>query len=61
MSWKANQSHNLLDEDILIVYFEELSETLKPPSLWSIHFIIKKGVQITYNIDIGNFKKLKHF
>lgn len=38
IKWK-NENNGSFEENVLIIYFEELSKKLKPPSLWSIYIL----------------------
>lgn len=45
----------------MIAYFKEISQNLKPSTLWAKFLMLKKTININYSIDIGNYKKLNAF
>lgn len=59
--WEADHENMLSSshESNLIVYFKELQQKLKPPTLWSIWSMLKKTLNSNDAIDITQFLNLK--
>lgn len=56
--WKTTNGANSFSECIFLNYFNELTKTKKPSTLWSIYSMLKATVRIKHNIDISNYSKL---
>lgn len=59
--WKIQKKTSITSENVMIAYFTELAEKLKPSSLWSIHSRLKSTIKVHENIDISSFTKLTAF
>ena len=59
--WQMEHKSSLSssEECNLIVYFKDLTEKLKPSTLWSIWSMLKKTLNTRENIDINRFSNLK--
>lgn len=59
--WQVEHKNSLSssDENNLIVYFNQLKEKLKPPTLWSIWSMLRKTLGANDDIDITKFLNLK--
>ena len=57
MTWRSLKKAPIT-ENVMLVYFDELSKCFKPPSLWSIYSMLKSTLQINDKIDISKFPKL---
>lgn len=60
-AWKTKKAVKIISESLLLVYFQELSATKKPSSLWTVYSMLKTTVNIKDNIDISKYVKLKAF
>ena len=58
MNWRGNNNVSSFSENVLIVYFEELSTILKPSTMWSHYSMIKATLNIKHNVDINKYLKL---
>lgn len=61
LQWKDNNKVSKINEDILIVYFEELSDLWKSPTLWSHWSKLAVILGVRHNIDMQKFTLLKTF
>lgn len=61
MSWKTKKGVKFISESLLLVYFQELSNTKKSSSLWSFYSMLRSTINIKNNIDISKYVKLKAF
>lgn len=59
--WQISKNVKLTSENVLMVYFKELSERYKPSTLWSTWSIIKTTLNQKEGIDINQYKQLKAF
>jgi len=50
-----------ISQNILIPYFQELSQKKKPTTLWSIFSMLKKMLSIKHGVDIGKMPLLKDY
>lgn len=59
--WREENKNSLStnEENNLIVYFKQISQKLKPPTLWSVWSMLKKTLSTHEDLDIGQFLKLK--
>ncbi|XP_044594033.1 uncharacterized protein LOC123271707 [Cotesia glomerata] len=61
LKWKTQKNINDISENVLLVYFSELSKTLKPSTLWSRWSMLKTEFNLNHSIDINKFHRLKTF
>ncbi|KAJ8685454.1 hypothetical protein QAD02_021247 [Eretmocerus hayati] len=59
--WLHDNRSPPITENILMLYFEELSHTYSPPTLWSKWSMIKTLLNLRSNIKMGDFQNLKQF
>ena len=61
-AWRKTKcDSNLFSEDLLLVYFDELSKNLLPPTLLSRFSMIKACIKTFDNINIGIYLRLLAF
>lgn len=60
LKWR-HDNNAILNEDVLLVYFKELSDTWKPPTLWSIWSKLRATLSLRDNININHYNLLKTF
>lgn len=56
--WMTNNQVEVINETVLLGYFEELSESFAASSLWTKYSMLKKTLLVNRNIDIGKYCKL---
>lgn len=59
MTWMTEKKIKTVSEEVTLVYFNEMSKTLKPTSLWSIFSMLKTTLKLNDGIDIDKYSKLK--
>lgn len=59
--WRSEKGSNSFCEDVVLVYFSELSKKYAPLSLWSIYSMLKTTINSYDQIDISNYKRLTSF
>lgn len=61
--WKEENSisMNSLSENVLLAYFQYLSESLQPSSLWTRYSMLKSTINVNDNINISTYSKLIAF
>lgn len=57
MEWRQKHKVNSFSENVAVAYFEELSKTLKSPTLWSHYSMLRS----TINVDLSKYLKLRAF
>ncbi|KAJ3655680.1 hypothetical protein Zmor_014801 [Zophobas morio] len=59
IEWKLKNKVNSLSENVMLAYFEELSTTMKPSSLWAIYSMLRATINIKHDkINIATYPKL---
>ncbi|XP_053593046.1 uncharacterized protein LOC103571465 [Microplitis demolitor] len=58
---KKNKNTESFDENVFLVFFKELSVSMKPSSLWNRWSMIKTTVAPRHNINIDDYHNLKSF
>ncbi|KAJ4444868.1 hypothetical protein ANN_06665 [Periplaneta americana] len=58
MDWRKSKSINSFSEDVLLVYFEELSPNMKSSTLCTHYSILKSTLNIKHQIDLSKYSKL---
>jgi len=61
MEWRASKNTTSFSENVLMVYFDELSKSTKPSTLWSHYSMLKSTLNMHQNINIQNYAKLNAF
>lgn len=54
-AWREANNIKGLSEIVFLAYFEDLSETMAPGSLWSIYSMLRSTVQNKHNINIHDY------
>ncbi|XP_063972557.1 uncharacterized protein LOC135160192 [Diachasmimorpha longicaudata] len=60
-SWRETNNKGPLSQEVLLDFFVELSEKMKPSSLWSHYSMLKHTINSNDKIDISSYKKLNVF
>lgn len=61
MDWRAAQRITSFSEEVFLIYFSELSETLKPSTLWAKYSMLRSMVDIKHNFNIHDYSRLIAF
>ncbi|RVE54348.1 hypothetical protein evm_000833 [Chilo suppressalis] len=61
MDWRMKKNTTSYFENVLLVYFQEMSEKLKSPTLWTKFSMLKSILGIHHNIDMTKYSKLIAF
>lgn len=59
MDWRLKNKIESFSENVMLAYFEEISEPMKPSSIWSWYSMLKSTINIRHDIDISKYMKLK--
>lgn len=59
INWKDQNKASSFSENVLIVYFDQLSTKWKSSTLWKQYSILKLMLSIRHNIDISLYPKLQ--
>lgn len=59
--WMKSKNLSNLSADIMLAYFDELSETLAPSSLWSTYSMLRSVIHTRHNINIHDYSTLIQF
>lgn len=57
--WMSTNLAKEPSENVLLVYFEEISMKYKPSTLWSIWSMLKKTLGLRQQIDLDSYKRVK--
>lgn len=61
IDWKNEKKVSITDENVLLAYLNKLSEKFSPNTLWSLYSMLRSTIELTENVDITKFNKLKCF
>jgi hypothetical protein len=61
MTWRNQKNITSFSEDVLLVYFDELSEKYQSSSLWAHYSMLRSTLDINSGIKIENYSKLRAF
>lgn len=61
MRWCNEKNIKSYSETVLLVYFSNLSSTMKTSTLWSQYSMVKATLNLKNNVDIGKFSNLRAF
>ncbi|KAL1509202.1 hypothetical protein ABEB36_003975 [Hypothenemus hampei] len=59
--WTTSHGIRVLSEDVLLRYFENLSKTYRPSTLWSLYSMLNSTIKQFENIDIEKYAELMAF
>lgn len=57
MDYRTNNKTNSFSENVLIAYFADLCQKMKP--LWSNYSMVRSTLSINNNVDISKYQKLR--
>ena len=55
--WKEQNLVKQTSENVLLAYFNELSQTKRPFTLWAVFSMLKSTIDVTENVKIVSFLK----
>lgn len=55
IKWRASKRVKSFSESVFLVYFQELSKTLQPSTLWSIYSMLKATMKTKNNVQINMY------
>lgn len=58
MGWRNTKNMSSFSEKVLLVYFEELQQKMKPTSLWTHWSALKSVLKFKHNVDVSKYLKL---
>lgn len=58
MNWRSAKNVKSLSENVFLAYFDELSKTWKPSTLWSTYSMLKSTINQKHNVNMKNFNNL---
>lgn len=61
MEWHSHNASPTINENVMLVYFKDLSTKYKPSTLWSKWSMLKTTLNLRNRIKIDNFLLLKGF
>lgn len=61
LKWRTSKNTTSASENVLVAYFSELSQTLKPSTLWSIYSMLKVTLNNKDGVQLKNYSKLLTF
>lgn len=61
LAWQKKNLTTSFSESVLLIYFNELSQVHKPPTLWSRWSMLKSLINLNQGININSYHKLKKF
>lgn len=61
MAWRKIKNINSLTEDVMLLYFQDLSLKLEPSTLWREFFMLRSTLIVNNELDIGKYSKLLIF
>lgn len=61
MKWKLQNKITIISENVMTAYMRQLSERIKPSTLWTTYSMLRTTLSIKENVDISKFCKLRSF
>lgn len=58
MKWRTAKNTTSFSENVLIAYFDDLSDKRKSSTLWTTHSMLKSTLSIKHDVDITSYLKL---
>ncbi|PSN31360.1 hypothetical protein C0J52_23830 [Blattella germanica] len=58
MEWRVRKNVTSFSENALLIYFEEMSKTMKSSTLWTHYSVLKTTLIVKHGIDISKYRKL---
>lgn len=61
MKWRESNKATSFSENTILGYFNEISKTMKPSTLWGIYSMLKLTLQMNHDVHLKNYKTLIAF
>lgn len=61
MNWLAVKKITTLSDTVLLAYFDELSESFAPTTLWATYSMLRSMIHIKHDINIHDYATLIQF
>lgn len=62
LDWRRRKGiKTSFSENVILAYFDELSNKVQPTTLWSLYSMIRTTLYINHNVDISSYLKVKAF
>lgn len=61
LKWQKSQKTDSFNEEVILAYFTEIGNTLKPSTLWCIYSMLKSTIFCNHNVNIGQYDRLTTF
>ncbi|XP_061726715.1 uncharacterized protein LOC133532183 [Cydia pomonella] len=61
ISWQKEKNITSFCEEVLLMYFEQISAKYKPTSLWAFYSMLKCGLKRRHNVNIKEYAQLGAF
>lgn len=61
LAWKTKEAATVIDEDLMLRYFQEIAKNLAPSTLTNKLSHLVKTVQDFHNVRIDNYQRLRQF
>lgn len=61
IDWKTQKKAASFSENVVMAYFQELSDKYKCSSLWTKYSMLKSTISINHEVDISKYSKLIAF
>lgn len=62
LTWKTNKGMgSVLDESVVLAYMQEMSQTLKPTTLWGMFTMLRSTIFIHEKVDVYQFKEVAEY
>lgn len=58
MEWRLRNNIKSFSENVMLAYFQELSEKIKPSSLWAFYSMLRTTINMNHNVNIATYSKL---
>lgn len=58
MEWQAKKKSSSFSETVLLAYFSEMAQKMKPSTVWSNYSMVKSTLQVNKNVDISKYFQL---
>lgn len=61
MKWCKKQKADSYSENVLLAYFGELATKFKATTLWTVYSMLRATLNISNNLDISKYERLRIF
>jgi hypothetical protein len=57
--WRKENRIGSFSEDVMLAFFQKLSQNMNPTSLWSTYSMFRSTSNLKTNVDISKYNKLR--